>query len=299
MANDFTNETGTTPAQTMQNEPRKHHYIPIFYSKQWCDAAGKMVRFTREHGACIDRRKPPAAVGWEHDLYRMPGEEGAGAQRLEARFFSQLDDRAAVVLRKLLATPSANLDELDVGHWSMFMRSLLHRSPTRLDEYRKSGIAIWWEIVRNAADRYNEMRSAADPLTHAEYLASRTETEGAAAVIENMPHLLAGHRVLAAFARAPWASYDVPASCPSLLLSDAPIVMTNGFDVPGGHIAMPVSPTRFIVISRDSKTALDIDRVPVKLLAKGLNDGVVRQARHFVAAIDTSQKRFIDNRFTC
>ena len=79
-----------------------------------------MVRFTREHGSLVDRRKPPAAVGWEYDLYRMPGEEGAEAQRLEARFFAQLDDRAAVVMRKLLATPITDLDELDVGHWSMW-----------------------------------------------------------------------------------------------------------------------------------------------------------------------------------
>jgi hypothetical protein len=257
-----------------------------------------MVRFTREHGALIDRYKPPAAVGWEYDLYRMPGEEGAEAQRLESRFFAQLDDKAAIILRKLLATPVVELNDFDVGHWSMFMRSLLHRSPTRLAEYRKSGIKIWWETLRKVADRYDAMRSADDPPTHAEYLASRTEVEGAAAVIENIPQLLATPTVLAAFARAPWARYDVPESCPSLLLSDSPIVMTNGFDVPGGHIAMPLSPTRFIVISRDQKTALEIDRVPVKLLAKGLNDAVARQARHFVAAVDTSQRRFISNRFS-
>lgn len=281
----------------MQNAPRKHHYVPIFYSKQWCGSDGRLVRFTREHGRLVDRRRPPAAVGWEYDLYRMPGEDGADAQRLEARFFSRLDDKAAVILRKLLAATMVNLDEFDVGHWAMFMRSLLHRSPTRLREYRESGMRIWWETIRKAADRYDDLRAAGDPETHAEYLATRTEAEGAAAVFENIPQLLAGERVLAAFAKAPWLKYDVPASSPPLLLSDAPIVMTNGFDTPGGHIAMPLSPTRFMVISRDDKTAMSIDRVPVKLLAKGLNDGTVRQARHFVAATDTSQLRFISNRF--
>ena len=281
----------------MQNPSRKHHYIPGFYSKQWCGSDGRLTRFTHENGKLIDRRKHPAAVGWQNDLYRMPGEHGPQSQRLETQYFATLDGAAATVLRKLLANPIVDLDEHDVGHWAMFVRSLLHRSPSLLAEYRDSGTKIWWDIVRNSADRYQDLRSKDDPTTHQEYVAQRTDTEGAAAVINNMPQLLAISGVLAAFARAPWIRYDVPNTAPSLLLSDSPIVMTNGFDVPGGHIAMPLSPSRFMVLARDRQTALEIDSVPVRLLAKGLNDGVVRQARHFVAATSISQARFIGNRF--
>jgi hypothetical protein len=281
----------------VQNPASKHHYVPIFYSKRWADDAGEVVRFTVENCRLIDRRVHPARVGWQRDLYRIPGETGDASQRLETLFFSQLDGNAADVLRKLLSTPIKYLNDLDVGHWSMFIRSLMLRSPENLASYQGRGLTVWRGVVRGAADKYMDVRTDDDPPTHAEYVATRTITEGRAHVLETLPHLLASSGVLERLARAPWQRYDVPPSAPALLLSDAPIVRTNGFDIPDGHIAMPLSPRRFLLIARDADTAARLDRIPVKVMVKGLNRSVVSQARRFVVAHDLSQARFIEKHF--
>jgi hypothetical protein len=197
----------------------------------------------------------------------------------------------------MLADPAVHLDEYHVGHWIMFVRSLLHRSPSNLAEYQSTGVKVWRETLKKMEARYDELRQDTDPPSHAEYVASLPPMHGAARVLESLPTTLASNYVLQELSKAPWLLFNVPNSSPSLLLSDAPIVRTNGFHTENGHIAMPLSPRRFLLIARDRKVAESIDRTPIRQLVKSLNRSVVEQARHFVAATDLRQISFISKHF--
>ena len=117
--------------------PRNHHYLPEFYLKRWA-RNGQVFRYTRplgQEGELDCRRKYPAAIGFERDLYQIPDiEEPEGSQHLESLFFQRIDDRAAIALQKL--------DRLERGSFqdrvalSQFMISMLHRSPSRLSAIR-------------------------------------------------------------------------------------------------------------------------------------------------------------------
>ena len=145
--------------------------------------------------------------------------------------------------------------------------------------------------------RYADLRTDTDPATHAEYVATLTEKHGAGRTLESLPGILASPGVMSELAKAEWLIFDVPDNAPSLLLSDAPIVRTNGFHSTNGHMAMPLSPHRFLLIARSKSVARNIDSVPIRQLAKSMNRGVVDQARHFVVASDLRQQGFIAKHF--
>lgn len=82
----------------------------------------------------------------------------------------------------------------------------------------------------------------------------------------------------------------------SFLISDEPVIISNGISKPDGHIAMPISPTKLFLATNNRQTYNRIFGLQKELVRK-VNQKVVGRARHFVGARDASQKRFIENRF--
>jgi hypothetical protein len=73
--------------------------------------------------------------------------------------------------------------------------------------------------------------------------------------------------------------------------------MTNGLNAPNAHVAIPISPTRFFVAAKSNETYSEIRAMTSDQLVRTSNDKVVQQARRYVYGRDTSQLRFIQNRF--
>lgn len=82
-----------------------------------------------------------------------------------------------------------------------------------------------------------------------------------------------------------------------LLSCDLPVMMSQGIAQPQGFLMFPYSPDRVAIFTHDEKVAAAFSTQEPDVLAKGLNDAVVRQARQFVIATDSCSKRFVENRF--
>jgi len=277
--------------------PWKHHYIPVFYSRQWAGADGLLVRFDRPHKEVVDRRVSPARVGWKENLYRMRGRDGANDQVLEQAYFSRVDDVAARILAKMLANPPARLQQIEVNDWGHFLLSLLHRTPTFMQETKKYGIEMWRQVLDDAAEGRSVLPASWEPSKIKDYRAAATDADGEASVMRALPMLIANTRMIAHLQGLHWAYYDAPLSGPDLLLSDNPVLMTNGIDVPGGHLAMPLSPRRFIVLARERETIEVLNRASPRQLVKGVNRHTVRSANEFVVAADLAQAPFVRKHF--
>jgi hypothetical protein len=52
--------------------PHKHHFIPAFYLRQWCDHTGKLIEYTIKYSKLIPKPVGPDATGYEFDLYAFP-----------------------------------------------------------------------------------------------------------------------------------------------------------------------------------------------------------------------------------
>jgi hypothetical protein len=281
-----------------QNPPRKHHYIPIFYTKAWASRSdGLVCRFTKPHETTVDRRVNPAAVGWAKDLYALPGDNSEDRQFLEERFFSQLDNVAAVALAKMNSTPMVALTKKEVTAWSLFMRSLLSRTPDTLQAMKESGVRVWENGLTKLRDHYPDLRSSSDPESFDEYLARRDPQDTERGVLRVLPRLLTNPKIEGFVSSMHWQAIDIPAHQPELLLSDNPVLRTNGLRVPGGHWAMPLSPRRLMVATWERELAANIGKEPIREVVRAMNKWTVESARHFVVSTSTAQMGYIARHF--
>ena len=55
------------------SRPTNHHYLPVFYLRQWCNANGKVVRYHRPYKDVIASPIAPDNTGCEPGLYTLHG----------------------------------------------------------------------------------------------------------------------------------------------------------------------------------------------------------------------------------
>lgn len=238
-----------------------------------------MVRYVRPrpNDPLHVRTVVPKAIGKARDLYAYSaGVTEEERQRLELRFFQQIDDRAAAALQKIDAGQPGT-DEDRVG-LVQFVLSLQHRSPSRIGYLRNelaarmSGVADFDPLdPQNRTMISNQINDLLSDLISS----------------ENIIRLVVGMKVF---------RIDV-VSKHKLMTCDLPLMQSQGVAQPQGFLLLPYSPQRLAIFAHDAKVAAAFSTQKPDDLAKGINDAIVRQAREFVIAADKCSKRFVENQF--
>src|SRR5687767_13725486 len=104
----------------------KHHYLPVFYLKQWTGPDGQLCEFSRPYKRVARLRKFPDATGYVRGLYRVSDAVPGKEDFLEDDFLKRVDDLASRALRRLLRH-DINMPPEMASAWSRFLLSLLHR----------------------------------------------------------------------------------------------------------------------------------------------------------------------------
>ena len=282
----------------VQNPPRRHHYIPQFYLREWTGPDKQLERYTKPIEGKLDiKRRPTKAVGWWVDLYRAPENDPYKDHFLEWGFFKLLDDRAAQVFRKLNAPTIPTLSGDDISIWSTFLMSLLHRTPEALAAYKDTAGRIWDKTIPEVRDKYDELRTPDQPQTVEEYETSLTAVDRERAVMRNFVHVIANPNIANFLNRLHWTTFDRPDDCPDYLLSDDPLARTNGLKKADGHLAIPISPRRLAIGVYDQDFLDEFGRMRPRDIVRNMNTWTVEGARHFVVSKDRRQTKFIANRF--
>jgi len=226
------------------------------------------------------------------DLYKIPDAPAEYEQALEEEFFKRLDNDAAVAHQKLIASPMVKLTGTELSAWSTFILSLLHRSPGHLSATKKAGVIFWKQALQEIR---NDGR--ASPAVIDEYLRLSGPHEGEKAILRNLPALISNPKIGQFLNSCKWAVIEAPQGEIALLLSDDPLVRTNGLRTPEGHIAMPLSPRHLLIAAWKLETVQRIRALPIQQVIKMMNAWTVRSARHFVIAPDLRQQPFIEKHF--
>jgi hypothetical protein len=83
------------------SEPRKHHYVPVFYQKHFTDSKGLLWVYDRRLRTY--KRLHPKSVCFEKDLYTLKHKDGPWERRIESECLSYIDGVGSAAIRELLS----------------------------------------------------------------------------------------------------------------------------------------------------------------------------------------------------
>jgi hypothetical protein len=278
----------------MAKEP-KHHYIPVFYLKQWARSDGRLCEFSRPHNAVKPRMTHPDGTAYVRGLYTFPNLPPKVRNSVENELLQIADDEAALALRRMVA------GDMDFGSdtrsaWCRFLMSLMHRTPERIAQIRRMVVEQYPKHMEAARERWHEIKHPNDQRTIDEVLAVGLKD------IEHVNILLlqmamdskpVGDELI----NMVWGGIHFHRPAFPLLTSDRPTIMTNGIKHDYSHIVLPICPDRVFVAARNRQIVQELNRIFKRPETPArLNDLIARQARRFVYGTTDRQLRFVENR---
>jgi hypothetical protein len=279
-------------------EPKKHHFLPIFYQRGWCDpATGQLIEYSRPHGKVIARPVHPAATGYKPFLYTQEGQPAGKKQTIETDYMAPIvDEPAAEALRVLLGGNPSALTEKLRNAWTRFMCASLVRLPRSVNEIGDVFKDVLRQNLLDDIAAYDAMKEEGDPATPFEWLEKHhphylddaakqmvvraVEIQGVGDIIINMK----------------WSTLDMSASRHELLTSDMPHMRFCGLKDPRCAILFPLTPTKLFIATHDRKAEAHLLRQDRTKVVGWLNDNIVRVAERYVYGRTSGHLRFVENR---
>jgi hypothetical protein len=259
------------------SQPRKHHYIPICYLKQWANTPDRRLceyKSIPNYGV-KPRRTFPDGTGYQIDLYRADGLPEAIAQDFEKEFMHPVDTDASLALKKILAGNTDNwTGDLRSG-WTRFIVSLLFRNPETVAMFKNLILGMWDNVL--------EAEHAAGGKTKdiEEYrakVAPQVQIEAANFLAE----VIDDQKIGPAIFGMQWSSVDLSRSSFELVTSDRPLDMPFGLGDPNAYISLPVSPRILFVAAHRPSIAEAMRKANPTQIARANNQLVTQRARKFV-----------------
>lgn len=277
-------------------DPIRHHFLPVFYLKNWRGDDGRLVEFSTPFRDVVKpKRVHPKGTGYIDKLYAMDGFPGKISYEIEQNFLSPVDSRASVAMKALLSATDVRLQDRDA--WSHFAMTLLMRMPTEillLKEIAKKiethlADSLFSMFLRHCPpDFHDEMHKAIE-----EIKSSSMER----AVRHVMRHM-SSEELIAKISEMEWRVLDVSSAPYELLSSDRPIaVVRNGNSAESTVIALPISPKKLFVAATHRDLIKEFQAASPKKVVQAMNTEVVTGAHRFVYGSSDRQLAFVRNHF--
>ncbi|MFT8952916.1 MAG: DUF4238 domain-containing protein [Gluconobacter sp.] len=279
------------------NPPKNHHYIPQFLLTQWT-VNGRLNRYTQPSpGKIICHNKPTKATGFEQRLYEIPMCLASSAQDVETRVMQPIDDAAATTHKMLLTETGFN--NLTVKHriaWVTFILSLTLRTPDNFSAYLRTFNTIDLSNTqhRELQESYEKTKLPNDPDNYEDYLTAAHPEEMQQGAFYAFKYSIENKPLIHYITNMLWFVLEIPSG--SFLLSDEPLLMSNGIKYSNGHIVIPISQTKLFLATNNMLTYLQIKNLNEELTRR-VNMQIVSGARLFVASRDANNNEFIRKYF--
>lgn len=275
----------------------KHHYIPVFYLKQWAGADQRLCEFKHRYHGVKARRVYPDMTAYVHGLNTIPGLPPHLAQYLETHFMAFTDTYASRALRILLAKAPWQFTNDERSGWSRFITSLVLRNPEMVDLFRAAGVDMLNEARLAIEEDYAKNRLPTDPTTYDEYAALNSPNPAGRAAAILMQDIIDSPEIGQQIINMRWRVFKTPPSHLPFLTSDRPFMMTNGIDKPSSQIIMPISPHHVFAATNTVETEnLLLEVAREGTLVRQVNERVVLQARALVFGTNDSSLKFVEER---
>lgn len=258
------------------NEPIDHHYLPVFYLKQWC-VDGKVVRYYRPYRAVVAKPLIPENTGFEPNLYTLDGFPVELRYSIETHYTGPvIDTPASKALELLLAGGLPTLSDAMKRAWARFLMSLALRNPETLAmmnaEMRQQMIAL-----RCANSEVQEgYRASGDPRDLSEWIEDQYPPIMKRAGTLRLPLFV--EELSKPFHSMRWFVFDLGGAVTALMTSDRPHFEQHGFGDPRYIMALPLSPRFLFVAARAPETIRALTSQFPDSIVDMINERLVRQA---------------------
>lgn len=278
--------------QSTSNPADDHHYIPRFYTKKWATNRLLTIYQLTEAGVYA-REGAPKSTGYLSKLYSMENVPPEDAADIEKEFFAPADNLAERAMHALLKGNTLHDERYRVA-WTQYVMGLLIRCPEDLKLIRENWMNYLIQVPPHWELAYNETRRHDDPLTLAEKIKQVTPAAKEKSMFRAYLSLFNHANVINFVKNMRWFVKDVSTANWTLLTSDRPVSRTNGLDVPYGHLALAISPTKLFCAARDQETARWLRQAPPNVIVRNYNHQVTAGAVRFVYSINRDQTSFVN-----
>jgi hypothetical protein len=271
------------------SDPRKHHYIPAFYLKQWAGADGCVCTMRKVRRGLHVRRLSPRGTGYKRDLYRIDNVPPEVAQSFESEFLKFTDTHACLALEKLLHRGSAWTDKLRSA-WARFILSLIFRNPENVSRIRDHILEMWrvgFELVR---DNYDPTQNNNIPFEQF----SASHSIGHLEAAQFLKEIIDNERIAPDLMSMRWYVMPLDKSNTMLMTSDRPLDMPH-LGSPDAYLTLPIGPRHlFIAFRRPDFLRRAFESQSHTAIARAVNRAVVCQAREYVWAFSGADAAFVE-----
>lgn len=271
-----------------ESKGQKHHYVPVFYLRQWMGPNKTVCEFSRPYDRVRTRSPHPGGTGYVRGLYAIDDLDPNVVNAIEDMFLKPSDGMAAEALHCLLREAPFTHPMRMRHAWTRFLLSLLIRYPEAIAEMKK-------QLRKNVEQIYLKTRQPEEPETFAEYEAKLGTNELARVHGKLMMDLMLDSRMGRLIFGMHWGVIAFSGHKHELLTSDRPVV-SNQFPISANHMCLPISPTMLFVACATEQAEKEFRALDAGHVMKVMNEFVTSRARTYVWGRNDAQLRFVENR---
>lgn len=277
----------------------KNHFVPEFYFEPWLDANRHLLQFGwRPHGL-HSKLKTPGQICYRHDLHTF--NEMISPERrhaVEEWLTKSVDTETAPVIEKILATGINSIDNTDPGRLAHFIKSLIVRSPERIEMLIRGAPVDFAEQLNARNDAVQQ--ELVDAGVHDAPSLLEYAQRHRPGLIENFGHQLIPE-IISEPRRAEWllgrkwwtVDYTGTDAFPQITSDRGVTYVGLSFDDPKSIVILPLSPSLVLYITSEE------DRVRLQKLGKGwLGVNTIKtvavQARTFVYGTRETNRNLLE-----
>src|SRR5216684_538728 len=197
----------------LMSQPVNHHYLPVFYLRQWCNADGKVVRYYRPHKDVVASPIAPDNTGYEPFLYTLPGNPPGKEQVIETEFMGPaVDEPASRALKVLIERDREKMTaEMRVA-WTRFLMAMRLRDPNSIGEVHALAQRLLKDNLLKNPEEYLRLRLESDPRNAYDWMQMNRPD-----VLENLgklflPGLIDHEKIGDRIINMHWSTFDLSAS---------------------------------------------------------------------------------------
>lgn len=281
------------------NEPRKHHYIPQFYLRNWCGADNRVICYKRIPSGTIHERVTPKSTAYQKDLYTLAHLSEDLRQVLEKDVTADVDNRAAVALHKMVAAKSTDtLTGADRLSWAQFVVSLPIRNPEAVADIKETSTRTGMEkAYEQAKQELPDWAQEKDFKT--EFEESVKEDRFTRFLSANYGLMVISELMLNPdfqdiILRMRWWVMDFSSAGISLITCDRPYMIFRSIRNPRCLIYLPIGPHLGFFASPDPMKQGQLLRQNGKSVVKEMNRWEASLAARYVYSADTQHTPLVE-----